>query len=66
MTFGALLWIFRVSPDTFRTSWFVESLLTELVVALVMRTRRPFYRRRPGKVLLISTLLLIALGFAIP
>jgi len=66
LTFGALLWIFRVSPDTFRTSWFVESLLTELVVALVMRTRRPFYRSRPGKVLLISTLLLIALGFAIP
>jgi P-type Mg2+ transporter len=66
LTFGALLWIFRVAPETFRTSWFVESLLTELVVALVMRTRRPFYRSRPGNVLLISTLLVIAIGFAIP
>jgi len=66
VTFGALLWIFRVSPETFRTSWFVESLLTELVVALVMRTRRPFYRSRPGSVLLISTLVLIAIGFVIP
>jgi Mg2+-importing ATPase len=66
LTFGALLWIFRASPDTFRTAWFVESLLTELVVALVMRTRRPFYRSRPGNLLLISTVLVIAIGFAIP
>ena len=31
-----------------------------------MRTRRPFYRSRPGSVLLISTLVLIAIGFVIP
>ena len=42
----------------FRTGWFVESLLTELVIALVVRTRRPFFRSRPGTVLLGSTLVL--------
>jgi Mg2+-importing ATPase len=66
LTFGALLLIFRASPDVFRTSWFVESLLTELVVALVMRTRRPFFRSRPGTVLLTSTAILIPVAFAIP
>lgn len=66
LTFGALVGIFRATPDTFRTSWFVESLLTELVVALVMRTRRPFFRSRPGTLLLASTLGLIAFAFAIP
>jgi len=45
----------------FRTAWFVESLLTELVIALVVRTRRPFFRSRPGTLLLTSTLVLIAL-----
>ena len=50
----------------FRTGWFVESLLTELVIALVVRTRRPFFQSRPGKVLLISTMGLIVVTFAIP
>src|SRR5688572_17382315 len=58
LTFGALLTIFHAAPETFRTSWFIESLLTELVVALVMRTRRPFFRSRPGGVLLGATLVL--------
>ncbi len=66
LTFGVLLGVFHAVPDEFRTSWFVESLLTELVVALVMRTQRPFYRSRPGTVLLFSTGALIPIAFAIP
>ncbi len=66
LTFGVLLVAFRAAPDLFRTGWFVESLLTELVIALVVRTRRPFFRSRPGGVLLWSTLALVALTFAIP
>jgi Mg2+-importing ATPase len=66
LTFGALLWLFRAGPALFRTGWFVESLLTELAVALVVRTRRPFFRSRPGGVLLWSTVALIGLTFAVP
>jgi Mg2+-importing ATPase len=66
VTFGLLLGVFRAPPELFRTGWFVESLLTELVIALVVRTRRPFYRSRPGAVLLGSTLALIPLTLALP
>lgn len=66
LTFGLLVGVFAASPALFRTGWFVESLLTELVIALVVRTRRPFHRSRPGKVLLISTLVLVVVTFAIP
>jgi Mg2+-importing ATPase len=66
LTFGILIAIFHAGPDLFRTGWFVESLLTELVVALTMRTRRPFFRSRPGRVLLLSTLALIPFAVAIP
>jgi Mg2+-importing ATPase len=66
LTFGVLLGVFRANVETFRTSWFVESLLTELVIALVVRTRRPFFRSRPGTVLLASTGVLTGLTFAIP
>jgi Mg2+-importing ATPase len=66
LTFAALVRVFHATPELFRTSWFVESLLTELVVALVIRTRRPFYRSRPGTLLLVSTVVLIPLTLAIP
>jgi Mg2+-importing ATPase len=66
LTFGTLLIVFRAAPDLFRTGWFVESLLTELVVALVIRTRRPFYESRPGTLLLASTAVLVAVALATP
>ena len=66
LTFGTLLWIFHAGPEEFRTGWFIESLLTELVIALVVRTRRRFYRSRPGKLLLISSLSIIAIALVIP
>lgn len=66
LTFGVLIVIFHAGPELFRTGWFVESLLTELVVALIMRTRRPFFRTRPGRVLLLSTMALIPFAIAIP
>jgi Mg2+-importing ATPase len=66
LTFGALLALLHANVDAFRTGWFVESLLTELVIALVVRTRRPFWRSRPGGFLLASTLALIVLTFAVP
>ena len=66
LMFGVLLTVFHATPATFQTAWFVESLLTELAVALVMRTRRPFFRSRPGRLLLLSTMALIPVAFAIP
>jgi Mg2+-importing ATPase len=40
--------------------------LTELVVALVVRTRRPFFRSRPGKLLWISTLAVSLVTLTVP
>ena len=66
VTFAVLQVGFHGTPDLFRTAWFVESLLTELVVALVVRTGRPFYQSRPGRVLLTTTVALIGVAVAIP
>jgi Mg2+-importing ATPase len=66
LTFGALLWLFQAAPEEFRTGWFLESLMTELVIALVVRTRRPFYRSRPGTLLLVTTLAVIAVALLLP
>jgi Mg2+-importing ATPase len=66
ITFLVLLQLFHATQETFRTGWFVESLLTELVIALVVRTHRPFYQSTPGALLLWSTIILIVLTMAIP
>ncbi|MEP7157647.1 MAG: magnesium-translocating P-type ATPase [Betaproteobacteria bacterium] len=66
LTFGILLWVFQAAPEEFRTGWFVESLLTELVIALVVRTRRMFWKSRPGKLLLVSTTIMVMLTLALP
>jgi Mg2+-importing ATPase len=55
LTFGVLLFVVHAAPDQFRTAWFVESLLTELCITLVVRTVRPFYRSRPGRWLVLAT-----------
>ena len=40
--------------------------MTELVIALVVRTRRVFFRSRPGKLLLASTLIVIGITLVLP
>jgi Mg2+-importing ATPase len=66
VTFAALIGLFAAGAELFRTGWFVESLLTEIVVALVVRTRRVFYRSRPSNMLLGSTAAIAVLAFLIP
>ena len=66
LTFGTLLFLFRASPNEFRTGWFIESLLTELVIALVVRTRHLFFRSHPGTLLLASSLTFIGIALILP
>lgn len=66
LTFWLLLAVFRMGETGFRSGWFVESLLTEIFVALVIRTRMPFYRSRPGTALLFSSLGVAVITVLIP
>ena len=66
LTFGVLLCVFTAGEGVFQTSWFMISLLTELAVVLVLRTRKPAFRSRPGPLLLWATLAVAVATFAIP
>jgi Mg2+-importing ATPase len=66
LTFGLLLWVLHASPQLFRTGWFMESVISASLVVLVIRTRKPFYRSRPGKWLALATLGIIMVTIAIP
>jgi Mg2+-importing ATPase len=70
-TFGVLLFVLKVGSDPagqalFRTGWFVESVLSASMVVLVIRTRRPFLRSRPGKWLAVATAAVWVATLALP
>jgi len=66
ISFGVLLYIGSSQPDVFRTGWFILSIITEVLVMFVIRTRRPFYRSRPSRSLLWSSILVLIIALVIP
>ncbi len=66
LTFAVLRIGFDADARLFRTGWFIVSVATELLVMLVLRTRRPFMRSRPGTALLISSGLIAAATITVP
>ena len=66
LTFVALRVVFDAGATLFRSGWFIESTATELAVMLVLRTARPFWRSRPGRALLASSVLIAVVTVALP
>jgi Mg2+-importing ATPase len=66
LTFGALLFLLKSTPDQFRTGWFLESVATELLIVPVIRTRRSLLASKPGKALLIATVAVFAVMMVLP
>jgi len=66
LTFYVLLHFFTASQPFFHTGWFVESLATQTLVIYVIRTMGNPFESRPSWPLLISTLLVVAVGALLP
>jgi Mg2+-importing ATPase len=68
LTFGILLWVFHASTNAplFHTGWFVESLATQTLVILVIRTAANPLKSGPSRTLLISVLAVVAVAIVLP
>ncbi|VVB73926.1 putative copper-exporting P-type ATPase A [uncultured archaeon] len=66
LTFGVMIFVFNASASLFQTAWFMESLCTQTMIIFIIRTRRPFYQSRPGLLLAVSSLLVVAAAMALP
>lgn len=66
LTFYVLLHFFNASQEFFHTGWFVESLATQTLVIYVIRTMGNPFASRPSRPLLITTLLVVAVGALLP
>lgn len=65
VTFGLLLMVFRADEALFHTSWFVESLATQVLVIFIIRTAHPM-QDRPHPLLVASCLIALATAVALP
>jgi Mg2+-importing ATPase len=67
LTFGLMLWVLRAPVPEFQAGWFVESLATQTLIVFAIRTRRvPFWKSRPGNLLRITVLGIVAIGVVVP
>jgi Mg2+-importing ATPase len=69
LTFLIMLYVFNAwnNSSLFQTAWFVESLSTQTLIIFVIRTRKsPFWRSRPGNLLIISSFTIVAAAILIP
>jgi len=66
LTFAALVFILRATPETFRTGWFVESVMTEIFIILVMRTWKPLYKSLPSRALMAGMIVVVLVTLALP
>jgi len=67
LTFGVLLLALGANEREFQTGWFIESLFTQVLVVLVIRTRlSPFWRSRPSRPLMGAILGALAAAVVIP
>jgi Mg2+-importing ATPase len=66
LTFGALLFVFRVSPAEFRTTWFLKTMITQILVIFIIRTNGRPWRNRPSPALAASSLVALVAAMALP
>lgn len=66
ITFYTLFKYFKVPDSLFQTGWFTESIITELLILFIIRTRRSFIKSKPGKYLLWFSVLSLFITLALP
>ncbi len=66
-TFVILYFILGVGESTFQTAWFMQSVATQTFVIHIIRTKKiPFIQSRPSKLMLVSSIIFVTLGWIIP
>jgi len=62
LTMAFILFVLGADETVFHTIWFLESLLSEILVVFALRTFKPFYKSMPSPLLIALTLLTVAVS----
>ena len=66
LAFLALLYMLKAREAVFQTGWFIESVITELLILFIIRTHKNFFTSAPSRPLVLLTIIGIILTLALP
>lgn len=66
LMFYILLKIFEAGEALFHTGWFIESVITQVLVIFIIRTRGSPFKSKPHRALVASSLFVVALAVILP
>jgi Mg2+-importing ATPase len=66
ITFITLYFILKAKESEFQTGWFIESVLSELLIVFIIRTHKNFNKSRPSKYLLTFSTIALILTIGLP
>jgi Mg2+-importing ATPase len=66
LTFGVLVLVFNASPAEFRTTWFLESMATQILVIFLIRTNGRPWQDFPRPALAASSLVALIVAMVLP
>jgi Mg2+-importing ATPase len=66
LTFALLLWGLKTTQAQFQTGWFIESVLSAMLVVFAIRTRLPLTRSQPSRLMILVTAAMAAVVLALP
>ncbi|MCA0217569.1 MAG: magnesium-translocating P-type ATPase [Actinobacteria bacterium] len=65
-TFLLLRLVFHAEAPEFRSAWFLGSILTEVGVLFVLRTRAPFFLSRPSRWVILTSIIVVIVAIGVP
>jgi Mg2+-importing ATPase len=66
ITFYIMYFHFKLKDSNFQTGWFLESVLTELCILFIIRTKKSFIYSKPGKALIITSAIAFVITIILP
>lgn len=66
LTFYVMLNVFNAKEGLFRTGWFVESIVTQVLVIFIIRTRRKIFKSKPNSWLIFTSLSIVGVAITLP
>lgn len=65
LTLIITLILLKTQTAQFRTAWFIESTLSEIIIIFALRTTLPFFKSKPSKWLILSSFFAVLLAVGI-
>jgi Mg2+-importing ATPase len=65
VTISSLIYLLHAGPELFHTAWFIESVMSEILVTFSIRTRRKFYKSRPSNLMIAASIIMASMTLVV-